>query len=110
MFIKDLLVYPFNEILDTLEPNETIVFHFNATWFYFREHPIIVHLRTIEGLFPFFNNGYYHVSVITTNGIDQKMIVNPIGDKSDLVDFWLDYNSKNGADRVLLENIYNQVT
>lgn len=85
MLIKQLLIPPYNEILESLPENQSILFRFGEDWHYFLDSMVVGLFGQVENYFRWIDIPGYYLLVVNPRAIQ----VIPIGEYSELIDFWL---------------------
>jgi len=108
MLQKESSFHLMDEILDALDPGQTIVFRIGDTWCYFRQSEVVHVFDSVCELFEYYrHNGYYLVSQYIQDETE-TLSVSFLGSRDGLINYWLMRNPKVNSDRCELEKIFLQ--
>jgi hypothetical protein len=108
MLQKERSFHLMEEVLDSLDPGQTIVFRIGGTWLYYRQSEVVHSFDSVCGLFEYYRHpGYYLVSQYVQDG-DETLSVSFLGSRDGLVNHWLLRNPKLISDRYKLDEIFTR--
>jgi len=97
-----------DEVLDSLDPGQSILFRIGDTWLYYRQSEVVHAFDSVHRLFDHFGHmGYYLVSQYIQDETE-TLSVSFLGSRDGLINYWLMRNPKVNSDRCELEKIFLQ--